>query len=406
MPEFQYTARDKSGAQRSGRQSAESSDALVRELRQQGLLVVQISEDKSTGGTAPTWSLNPFDYLSINSIDVERAFYQLAVLLRSGLPIVEALEFIRDFSRPGARKVWQRMVERISEGDSLSNAMSEHRVFKNMVLQMIRVGENSGQLDYVLEQSSLAMERSRNNRRQILAALRYPAFMILFVIGIVAFMMNKLIPELKKFLNAMGGKLPPITQSLIDVSNWFQLHTPTLLIGLAAFAFTAVLLYQIRPIRFQVDRFALYVPLLGHLLRLSATTTLAQSLGVLLRSGVRILDGLETVEGLIGNRYLASRVRHAKDRVAQGSSLAEPLAEKGAFMPMLTRMIQVGEKSGRLDPVLEEMGRHFEFELQRMVMFLTSLIGPTMTVVVGGIIGFVYAAFLVAMFSAGGGAPR
>ncbi len=406
MPEFEFTIRDKAGAQRTDRQSSDSREELIRELRQQGLLVLDITELKPKGDGARNWSLNPFDYLSMGSVDVERSFYQLSVLLRSGLPIVEALEFIRDFSRPGARRVWNAIIARISDGDSLSDAMADHRVFKNLTLQLVKVGESSGRLDYVLEQASLAMERGRDNRKQVMSALRYPAFMILFVIGIVAFMMNKLIPELKKFINTMGGKLPPITQTLIDVSNWFQMYTPTLLLGLSGALIAFALIYQVRPIRFQIDRYALYLPLFGHLFRLSGTTTMAQSLGTLLRSGVRILDALDTLETLMGNRYLASRIRHARERVAQGSSLAEPLAEKRAFMPMLTRMIRVGEMSGRLDPILEEMGSHFEFELQRMITFLSSMIGPMMTIVVGGIIGFVYAAFLVAMFSAGAGGAK
>jgi type IV pilus assembly protein PilC len=405
VPEFQYTARDPSGGQVIHRQSAESREALIRELRQQGLLVLEVTLAKAKAG-GRRLSLNPFAYLSLNSLDVERSFYQLSVLLRSGLPIVEALEFIRDFSRPGARRVWQTMVERISDGDSLSAAMAEHKVFMNMTLQLVRVGENSGQLDHVLEQASLAMERRRLNRKQVLAALRYPAFMILFVIGIVMFMMKKLIPELKKFINTMGGKLPPITQALIDVSNWFELYTGALLVGMVGFVITVMLLYQVRPIRFQMDRFILNVPVFGHLFRLSGTTTLAQNLGILLSSGVRILDALVTIESLIGNRFLASKVRYARERVALGSSLAEPLTEDDAFMPMLTRMIRVGEKSGRLDVILGEMGRHFEVELQAMIVFMSSLIGPMMTIIVGGIIGFVYAAFLVAMFAAGSGSNK
>lgn len=404
MPEFAYTVRDRTGAQKSETTAAESREQLVRDLRQRGLLVLEINEVRYEA--ALRWSLNPFDYRPINSLDVEKSFYQLSVLLRSGLPIMQALEFIRDFSKPGARKVWSTMVERISEGESLSAAMAEHKVFQNMTLQLVRVGESSGQLDYVLEQASLAMERRRNNRKQVFSALRYPAFMILFVIGIVEFMMNKLIPELKKFIHVMGGKLPPITQALIDTSNWFEMYSPALMIALIGTGIVFLLLYQIPAVRFEIDRLALGIPIFGRLFRLSATTTLAQSLGILLRSGVRLLDGLDTIESLIGNRYLASRIRYAKERVSQGSTLAEPLAEKNAFMPMLTRMIRVGEMSGRLDPVLEEMGRHFEFELQRMILFMTGLIGPTMTVVVGGIIGFVYAAFLVAMFSAGAGAVK
>ena len=404
MPEFQYTARDAAGAQKTGRETAASREELLRSLRRQGLLVLEVTEIAGKIEGAPGWSLNPLDYRPARSEDVERAFHQLAVLLRSGVALLEALEFTCDFSRIGTRRVWGKLAERIAAGDSLSDAMSEYPVFGNMTLQLVRVGEQSGRLDFALEQASLALERSRVNRKQVLTALRYPVFMLVFAVGIVYFMLTRLIPELKKFLAVMGRKLPPITQALIDVSHWFEIYTPTLVLAIAGTLITLVLLYQWPAARFWMDRMALRLPVFGRLFRLSGTVTLAQGLGMLMRSGVRILEALDTMEKMMGNRYLSSRVAYARDRIAQGSTLAEPLAERNVFMPMLPRMIRVGEKSGTLDHILEEMGRYHAEELEAMIRWLSSLITPVMTLIVGGVIGFVYAAFLVAMFSAGAGA--
>lgn len=378
----------------------------MRSLRQQGLLVLEVRDVGASVEGTPRWSLNPLDYRSINSVDVERAFHQIAVLLRSGVSILEALEFIRDYARPGARQVWQDIVERIRGGESLSSAMADHKIFRSMTIQLVIVGEQSGRLDYCLEQASAALERSRVNRRQVLSALQYPAFMILFTIGIVAFMLTKLIPELEKFVQAMGRRLPPITRALIDISHWFQKYMPTVVVVSVAIIIGLVLIYQWPPFRLRADRAALSLPVFGRLFRLSGTVTLAQGLGTLLRSGVRILDALDTLEKLIGNRYLAGRVAYARECVAHGSSLAEPIAAEGGFMPMLSRMIRVGEKSGTLDHILEELGTYFDNELRRMISWLTGLIAPTMTIVVGGILGFVYAAFLVAMISVGAGANK
>jgi type IV pilus assembly protein PilC len=406
LTDFQYLVREANGTQRSGQETADSSAELIRSLRQQGLLVLEVKEIRAKVSVARSWSLNPLDYRPLQSVDVERAFHQIAVLLRSGIPLLESLEFVRDFARIGTRRVWQNLVERIAAGESLSDAMQIYPIFRNLTLQLVRVGEQSGRLDYALEQASVAMERSRVNRKQVLSALQYPVFMILFTIGIVAFMMAKLIPELKKFLAVMGRKLPPITQALIDVSHWFEMYTLNLLISIGVILMTLILLYQWPTTRLLMDRALLSLPIFGKLFRLFGTVTLAQGLGMMLRSGVRILEAMETMETLVGNRYLSKRIAYARERIAQGSSLADPLAEHEVFMPMLPRMIRVGEKSGTLDNILEETGRYHEEELQRTIRWMSSLIGPTMTVVVGGIIGFVYAAFLVAMFSAGAGPQK
>ena len=398
MPEFQYVARDAVGAQRSGREFATSREDLVRSLRQQGLLVLEV---RPVDVGEQSWSLNPLDYQPIHSLDAEKSLHQIAILLRAGVSILEALEFTRDFARPGARKVWADIAERIAGGGSLSEAMAEHKVFQKMTIQMVNVGEQSGRLAQVMEHASKTLERARYNRKQVLTALRYPVFMILFAIGIVVFMLKRLIPELKKFLTVMGRKLPPITQNLIDVSDWFQTSMPTIALASLLILIALALVYQWPIARIWMDRFALSLPIFGRLFRLSGTVTLTQSLGILLLSGVRILEALATVEKMMANRYLASRIEYARQRIEQGSSLADPLAEKNAFMPMLPRMIRVGEKSGSLDLILQEMGKHHEEELQAHISWLTSLIVPIMTVFVGGVIGFVYAAFLVAMFSAG-----
>jgi type IV pilus assembly protein PilC len=204
----------------------------------------------------------------------------------------------------------------------------------------------------------------------------------------------------------MGRKLPPITQSLIDVSAWLELNGPGILIGTVALAVAFVALYRWPPSRLEIDRLALRLPVFGPLFRLSGTVVFARALGTMLRAGVRILDALHTVEGLHRNRYLAARVAEARARIERGSSLAEPLAERFGFMPLLARMVLVGETSGRLDDMLDEMCRYHDELLQRAIRRMSGLIGPVVTVVVGGIVGFVYAAFLVAMFSAGGGAPK
>ena len=199
--------------------------------------------------------------------------------------------------------------------------------------------------------------------------------------------------------------MPPMTRALIDVSDWFINHIAVISIGTIILIVIFAVLYHWRPSRWWVDRIAMQIPVFGRVFRLSCTVLFARAMGLLLRSGVLIVDALETMQDLHVNKYAASRIEYARNRVMQGSTLAEPLENQICYTPLLIQMIRVGESSGTLDDILIEMTDYHEELLQQSIATLVGMVAPAMTIFVGGIIGFVYAAFLVAMFSAAGGSP-
>jgi type IV pilus assembly protein PilC len=256
-----------------------------------------------------------------------------------------------------------------------------------------------------MDQAAEDLKSSRKIKQQLLTAMRYPAFTFLLAVGVLIFMMSKVIPEIKKVLQIMGKPMPPITQALIDTSDWVLAHG--LFLGAAAIVAVLVfiLFYNWPPSRWWIDKFALRLPVFGRVFRLSGTVLFARAMGLLLRSGVLIVDALETLEKLHGNKYLASRAAFARRRVMQGSSLVEPLEAEDAYMPLLVQMVRIGEVSGTLDEILMEMTVYHDELLHGAITRLTGLVTPALTIFVGGVVGFVYAAFLVAMFSAAGGKP-
>ncbi len=405
MPFFNYIARDRSGQQTSDSIESDSRDVAIIELRQQGLLVLKIEELKGHLDLEKGFSLNPLDYLSINTRDVENSFHQIAVMLRSGISLLDALEMIRRQSRIGSRKVWKRIIERIEQGGSFTDALEEHKIFSNLTIQLVRVGEQTGMLHTVLDQAADELKASRTLKKKITSALKYPAFTLLMAIGVVVFMLTSIIPEIKKLLLIMGKPMPPITQALIDTSDWFVVNSLPIGIVTLVFFIVFILLYNWPPSRWWIDRFALKIPVFGHVFQLSGTVLFARAMGLLLRSGVLIVEGLETMEQLHGNKYMASQVAFARKRVLQGSSLAEPLEVNSSYTTLLLQMVRVGENSGTLDDILIEMTEYHDELLKQAIDRLTGMIAPAMTIIIGGIIGFVYAAFLVAMFSAAGGSP-
>lgn len=405
MPVYSYTARDRSGQQRNDAIESPSREAAISTLRSQGLLPLKITEviNKKEGSAAFSW--NPLDYRSIRSTDIEHEFHQMAVMLRSGISLLDALNMTARHCRIGARSVWMDLAKRIQQGSSFTEALSEHKIFSNFTIQLIRVGEQTGHLNIVMDQAAEEMKASRKLKQQIVKALRYPAFTLLFAIGLVVYMLTSIVPEIKKLLQIMGKPMPPITQALIDTSDWFKSNSIPVAVFAVVIVVCFIALYQVPRTRWWIDRISLRLPILGYVLRLSGTVLFSRAMGLLLRSGVVIVEALETMEKLHGNHYMASKVRMARNRVMQGSSLTEPLQADTGYMPLMLQMIRVGESSGTLDEILIEMTEYHDELLQQAIAKLTGMIAPIMTVFVGGLVGFVYAAFLVAMFSAAGGSP-
>ncbi len=398
MPNFAYAARDRSGRALRGSVEAPTPTAAADDLRNRGWVVVQIrpeaarADRSSSGGTS---------WMPIRSSDIEVSLRQLAVMLRSGLTLLNALQTVAEQApRATVRRVWTDVSRRIQEGSGLAEAMAMHPQFSALVVQLVRVGEQTGHLEAVLVRAASGLEQRRKLRMQLVSALTYPAIVLVASIGVTIFMMVSVVPKLQQFLGAMGRQLPPMTQLLVDIStvvNTYWLH------GAVIFVLIVGIIAAMRSwpaSRFWMDRQLVRVPVIGILNRLAGTVLVSRGLSTLLRSGVTLLESLRTVERLTTNRYLANRVAQARDAVMQGGTLAAPLAAERAFMPMLAGMVAVGESAGTLDEVLEEVARFYEEELQRAIARLASLVEPAIILVVGGVVGFVYIAFFMALFAA------
>jgi len=406
MPSFSYTARDRNGQQHVDIIQSNSRETAVATLREQGLLPLKIEAIKDKNAAQRSYSLNPFDYRSFNDKDIEHEFHQIAVMLRSGVSLLDALNLTLKHCRIGARSTWEAMAKKIQQGSSFSNAMAEHKAFSQFTMQLIKVGEQTGNLGTVMDEAANEVKEARKLKKQILTALRSPSFTLLMAIGIVVFMMTNLIPEIKKLLKMMGKPMPPITQALIDSSDWFLANGIQILALVIVSIISFIALYNWSPSRLFIDKYALKIPIFGYVLRLSGTVLFCRAMGLLLRSGVVMVDALSTVEKLHVNQYMASRIAFARNRVLQGGSLAEQMESESGYMPLLLQMVRIGENSGTLDELLLEMTEYHNELLKQAIATLTGMIAPAMTIFVGGIIGFVYAAFLVAMFSAAGGSPK
>lgn len=402
MPTYTYFAKDQTGKPMQGRADAETLAAAVSALRARGWLVLDVKQHQSQDlSLAKTLSaLRPGNWLPIRRIDIELSLQQLAVMLRSGLTLLSALEILVAQSRRGSMsRTWRDVSSRIQQGSSLADAMSHHPRIPPMVLQLIRIGEQTGTLEQVSDRAAKSLESQRIIRANLATALIYPVIVLLMAIGVTALMVLYLIPKLRNSLEALSGKLPAMTQMLVDISDFAQRYGLTILIGIILTLIVLALLRIWPQGRYFLDRLLLRIPMIGEVIRLAGTAWFARSLSVMLRSGVSLLESLRTTEGLMSNAHMARCVSDAREQVMSGGSLSEPLARPGAFTPMLPQMVHVGESSGTLDEVLEEVADFHESQLQVAIRRFSGIFEPALIIVVGGIVGFVYISFFVGMFS-------
>ena len=399
MPNFRFRAKDATGRTQAGATDAPSAAALADDLRGRGWLILEIAQQAGQRRAQRT-----FHVRSIRSIDVEVSLQQIASMLRGGVTLLAALRtVIRQATRPAMAAAWQGVSEDVQEGSSLADAMAERRCFNRLVVQLVRIGEQTGTLEQVLDRAARTLESRRILRANALTALTYPMIVLAAAIAVTAFMVLYLIPKLEVFLEALGRTLPPTTQFLLDVSHavntyWAQF---TILIVTAVVGFIAF--YRWPQGRAMVDHALLRIPVVGHILRLSGTAGFSKAMGVLIGSGITILESLRTAEGLMANHRLSSTVAQARQAVLNGGSLAEPLSRRGAFMPMLGSMVEVGETAGSLEDSFEEVAAFHEHQLQSAIKRLSVIIEPVIVVVVGGIVGFVYVSFFQALYAGAAG---
>ncbi len=403
MPDFQYTTRDAGGLTVKGTLAAPSVEALTAELRARGLLVLDVETVTTAREPGqPTW--NPRTWLGAMTFDVEMGFQQLATMLRGGLGLLAALRTVADQARrPRVAALWHRVAGKIEQGATFAGALeAQGRVFSPHVVQLARVGEATGELDVALGRAAEHLERARQLRITVINALAYPATVVVLACGVAIFLVAGVIPKIQRYLGGRGRELPVLTQWLLDASAFVQAALPYAGVCGAAAVIALVCLRRWPPGRLAIDRMLLRLPVAGAVLRLAGTATVARGLGTLIESGVTLLDALGTAAALPGNQAMRERLVSAREIVLRGGTLAGALAGGSEFMPMLPRMVAVGESAGTLASVLAEVARFHEAQLLATVRRLSVLIEPVVIVVVGGIVGFVYIAFFLALFSLAG----
>ena len=442
-----------------GVRDADNAKVLRATLKREGILLTNASEETHKAGAKGARRQSGgggglFRRVAVG--DVAMMTRQLATLVNAGIPLVEAVGALTEqVEKLELKRVLTQVVDRLNEGSSLAKALEPHtHVFSNLYVSMVAAGEASGTLEAVLERLADFMESQSKLRGKVGAALAYPALMMIIGSALITVMMVVVVPKVTAIFESMDRALPWYTEALIGASHiiasaqmlGFVISTATftltrsalrdykeservkhlafvigalmsggILVG-CAFLVESLGAYAVGVVigvvvglgiawlmawiatpegRAAKDGFFLRVPIFGTLVRMLAVSRFSRTLATLLRSGVPLLKAMEIVKNVLDNGKLEKVIETAAGSIREGESIAGPLKRSGDFPPIVTHMIAVGERSGQLEQMLENVSRAYDAQVETRVQALTSLLEPLMIVFMGGGVGFIAFAILM-----------
>jgi len=395
MPTFKYTARDQEGKNVTGRISAESEPLIIAELRKRNLTILSITQEQESAFKQST--PKPKGGKKVKPEDIVIFTRQFATMVDAGIPILQSLEALSDQTgNPTFKIALEGIRNDIQVGTSLSGSFAKYpKIFDQLYVNMIRVGESGGILSTILERVATYLEKSEQLRQKVQGAMIYPTVVVSMAMLITVGLLVKVVPTFSQIYASLGQKLPAMTQMLIDFSNLLQHDILFLIAG----GFVVVFLfnkYKKTPIgQIQVDTFLLKMPVFGDLICKVSVSRFCRTFSTLSQSGVPILETLDIVAKTCGNRVIEILVEEIKANVKEGNSIAEPLAKSDVFPLMVTRMIAIGEKSGQLEKMLGKVAEFYDEQVDTAVEGLTKLIEPLIIGFLGIVVGFIVVALFL-----------
>lgn len=400
MPMYAYKGVAASGKSVTGVRDAESPKILRQALRKDGVVVTSFELSKggkhAKAANAKRKGLSKevdFSALfgGVRKVEIATFTRQMATLVRSGIPLAEALGALVDqITNVRLKTAVSEVRTAVNEGQSFADALGKHpKLFGDLYVSMVRAGEIAGNLDEVLTRLAEFLEASQRLTSKVQGAMIYPMVMVVVGIGIMTVLMVKVIPEITQLFTRQGKTLPLNTRMLIATSGF--IGNNILLI------FVAMIIAGIVFVRWKASsegkpkwhRFVLRLPVLGELIRTINVGRFARTLGTMLRSGVPMLRSLDTAKQIVGNVLLQAAIEDAKQAVTEGESLAATLKKSGQFPATMIHMTAVGERAGQLEQMLERVAMTYEAEVETKLSRFTALLEPLMLVVMGGAVTFI-----------------
>ncbi len=402
MPRYSYFAKSLTGETREGILEAKDEHELAKNLHQEGYILIKADLEKEK-------SLTKRDILEVfgqfRKVPLrEKIFFtrNLRIMVGAGVSLPRA---IRTLANQSKNKKFQQVLSKIEEdvtrGQNLSEAFSKHsQVFPEVFRSMIKVGEESGTLEDVLENLTCQMEREGDLRSKIKGAMIYPAVILCVMVLIGALMMVMVVPKLAAVFEDLKAELPFTTKIIIGLSESLERFWPFLFLIIIAVIILSRLIPKSQKIKKSLDMLFLKLPIISPLVKKINAASTSRTLSALIASGVPIVRSLEIVAGTLGNFYFREAIKKATDEVQKGGKLSQALEDYQDLYPsIMIQMIAVGEETGETSQILAKLAAFYEEEVSNVTKNLSSVIEPLLMVVIGAAVGFFAISMIQPMYS-------
>lgn len=406
MATFKFRGRDRGGRLINGELQADNSSAAAAQLIHSGVTPVRIDPVGEGGGPAALQFrlFTPKPGLA----DLMLFARQMHALTKAGIPIVRALKGLADSARnPAMVTALHDVIDSLNAGRDLAGSMAKHPdIFSPLFVNVVRVGENSGKLDEAFQRLYQYLAFDKLTRDAMTKALRYP-IIVLCAVGIaIAVVMGMVVPKFSKIFSAFGSELPAPTRIIINVSN-FTVDYWWLLAGVLAAGLLALRAFlNTEPGRFAWDRAKLRLPVLGGIVQRATLARFARAFTMTSRAGVPLLESLNLISRAVQNEFVGEQIRSMKEFIERGDSLSRAAAATGLFTPLVLQMLAVGEETGRVDEMMDEMADFYDRDVQNDVDNLGALMEPLLIIVVGGVVLILALGVFLPMWDLAGAAMK
>lgn len=414
MGQFQYNAMEQGGKPITGTIEANQMQEAVSKLKGMGYFVTSISparasavkketkEKPAAASRAVGKKKSAGMSLSIggNKIKTKELMVitrQLATLVGSGLPLLRSLRVLREQRKGGAALVLGKVAEDIESGALFSEALAKHpKSFPKIYVSMVRAGEAGGALESVLNRLAEFMEKEAKLRGKIKAAMAYPLVILVVAVGILTFIMLKIVPTfIQIFADMEAGELPGPTLLLMKISNLLTQRFYLIIIFVVAMVILFRIMNKVKFTKYYIDMAKMRVPVFGPVIAKTIVARFARTFATLITSGVPILQSLQIVRDTTGNEVVSKGINEIRNRVREGEGIAGPMLRSKVFPSMVNNMVAVGEETGAMDAMLEKIAEAYEAEVDAAVSAMTAMLEPLMIVFLGGIVGFIVIALFM-----------
>jgi len=406
VPVYAYKGVDAGGKNLRGHLDAENPRSARSRLKRDGVFVTDFQEtsadavQRSESGPRFNVSISIPSLQRVSAMDQALMTRQLSTLIGAGIPLVDALRALTEQTEnPRLKTVLGQVRDRVNEGGALADALGASDVFSDLFVSMVRAGEAGGALQVVLDRLADYLEAQVRLRNRVSSIMIYPLFMMAFAMVVVGVLVTVVLPQITELLVTLDQPLPFYTRWIIAASNfvrewWWGIGIAAIAAGLGLRA--AISTQRGRTIW---DRGKLQVPVMGKAVRLIAIARFTRTLATLLAGGLPIVRALATSKDVADNTVLGNAIDRATESITEGASLARPLRDSGEFPPMVTHMIEVGERSGELVAMLGKVADTYDEQVETLVSRLTALLEPLLILIMVGIVVLIILATLVPLLN-------